>query len=239
MIGMGTIINTAAIIIGGLFGRFFFFFFKERHQNTLNMACGICVLFIGIAGAMEGMLTIDGNKLVGGHSMLVIGCLAVGALVGEMINLEDRFEKFGEWLKVRTGNAKDKKFVEGFVTASLTVCIGAMAIVGAIQDGILGDYSILTTKAVLDLIIIMVMTCSMGKGCIFSAIPVAIFQGTITGLAAFIEPIMTETALANLSLIGSVLIFCVGLNLVWGKKVRVANLLPSIVIAVICAFLPF
>ena len=107
MIGMGTIINTAAIIIGGLFGRFFGGFLKERHQNTLNMACGICVLFIGIAGAMEGMLTIDGNKLVGGHSMLVIGCLAVGALVGEMINLEDRFEKFGEWLKVRTGNAKD------------------------------------------------------------------------------------------------------------------------------------
>ena len=135
------------------------------------------------------------------------------------------------------GNAKDQGFVNGFVTASLTVCIGAMAIVGAIQDGIKGDSSILFTKAVLDLIIITVMTCSMGKGCIFSAIPVGILQGSVTALAVLIKPLMTETALANISMIGAILIFCVGLNLVWGKKVRVANMLPSVVIAVIAAFL--
>ena len=184
------------------------------------------------------MLSIDGTNIVSGHSMLVIACMALGALVGEIINLEDRFEQFGEWLKIKTGNAKDQKFVEGFVTASLTVCIGAMAIVGSIQDGIYGDYSILATKAVLDLIIVMVMTCSFGKGCAFSALPVAVLQGGMTGLARLIEPVMTEEALANLSLIGSVLIFCVGLNLVWGKKIRVANLLPALVIAVIIAFLP-
>lgn len=235
---MGTIINTAAIIIGGILGYFFGNLLKERHQNTLNMACGVCVLFIGLAGALEGMLSIDGTNIVSGHSMVVIACMALGALVGEIINLEDRFEQFGEWLKVKTGNAKDQKFVEGFVTASLTVCIGAMAIVGSIQDGIYGDYSILATKAVLDLIIVMVMTCSFGKGCAFSALPVAVLQGGMTGLARLIEPVMTEEALANLSLIGSVLIFCVGLNLVWGKKIRVANLLPALVIAVIIAFLP-
>ena len=235
---MGTIINTAAIIIGGILGYFFGNLLKERHQNTLNMACGVCVLFIGLAGALEGMLSIDGTNIVSGHSMLVIACMALGALVGEIINLEDRFEQFGEWLKVKTGNAKDQKFVEGFVTASLTVCIGAMAIVGSIQDGIYGDYSILATKAVLDLIIVMVMTCSFGKGCAFSALPVAVLQGGMTGLARLIEPVMTEEALSNLSLIGSVLIFCVGLNLVWGKKIRVANLLPALVIAVIIAFLP-
>ena len=235
---MGTIINTAAIIIGGILGYFFGNLLKERHQNTLNMACGVCVLFIGLAGALEGMLSIDGTNIVSGHSMLVIACMALGALVGEIINLEDRFEQFGEWLKVKTGNAKDQKFVEGFVTASLTVCIGAMAIVGSIQDGIYGDYSILATKAVLDLIIVMVMTCSFGKGCAFSALPVAVLQGGMTGLARLIEPVMTEEALANLSMIGSVLIFCVGLNLVWGKKIRVANLLPALVIAVIIAFLP-
>ena len=235
---MGTIINTAAIIIGGILGYFFGNLLKERHQNTLNMACGVCVLFIGLAGALEGMLSIDGRNIVSGHSMLVIACMALGALVGEIINLEDRFEQFGEWLKVKTGNAKDQKFVEGFVTASLTVCIGAMAIVGSIQDGIYGDYSILATKAVLDLIIVMVMTCSFGKGCAFSALPVAVLQGGMTGLARLIEPVMTGEALANLSLIGSVLIFCVGLNLVWGKKIRVANLLPALVIAVIIAFLP-
>ena len=235
---MGTIINTAAIIIGGILGYFFGNLLKERHQNTLNMACGVCVLFIGLAGALEGMLSIDGTNIVSGHSMLVIACMALGALVGEIINLEDRFEQFGEWLKIKTGNAKDQKFVEGFVTASLTVCIGAMAIVGSIQDGIYGDYSILATKAVLDLIIVMVMTCSFGKGCAFSALPVAVLQGGMTGLARLIEPVMTEEALANLSLIGSVLIFCVGLNLVWGKKIRVANLFPALVIAVIIAFLP-
>ena len=235
---MGTIINTAAIIIGGILGYFFGNLLKERHQNTLNMACGVCVLFIGLAGALEGMLSIDGTNIVSGHSMLVIACMALGALVGEIINLEDRFEQFGEWLKIKTGNAKDQKFVEGFVTASLTVCIGAMALVGSIQEGIYGDYSILATKAVLDLIIVMVMTCSFGKGCAFSALPVAVLQGGMTGLARLIEPVMTEEALANLSLIGSVLIFCVGLNLVWGKKIRVANLLPALVIAVIIAFLP-
>lgn len=130
-------------------------------------------------------------------------------------------------------------FVDGFVTASLTVCIGAMAVVGAIQDGIMGDYSILLAKTVLDFIIVMVMTASMGKGCIFSAIPVGLFQGFFTLLARLIEPLITDEAMANLSLTGSMLIFCVGLNLVWGKKVKVANMLPTIVFAVIWPFLPF
>ena len=114
-----------------------------------------------------------------------------------------------------------------------------MAIVGSIQDGIKGDYSILATKAVLDLIIIMVMTCSLGKGCIFSAIPVAVLQGSVTALATLLRPVMTVQAQSNLSMIGSILIFCVGINLVWDKRIRVANLLPAVVLAVIAAFLPF
>lgn len=239
MIGLGTIINTIGIIAGGIAGHFFGRFLSDRHQDTLNTTCGVSVLFIGIAGTMEGMLKVEGASLSGGRSMFVVICLALGALIGESVNIEGWFERFGEWLKIKTGNAKDKDFVNGFVTSSLTVCIGAMAIVGAIQDGILGDYSILAIKTILDLIIIMVMTCSMGKGCVFSAIPVFVFEGSITLLSRFIKPIMTETALANLSLIGSILIFCVGLNLVWGKKVRVANLLPAIVIAVILAFTPW
>lgn len=113
----------------------------------------------------------------------------------------------------------------------------AMAVVGAIQDGIYRDYSILSAKAVLDLIIIMVMTAAQGKGCIFSAIPVGIFQGLMTVFARALEPVLTTQALNNLSLIGSILIFCVGLNLVWGKKIKVANLLPSLVLAVFWAFI--
>jgi uncharacterized membrane protein YqgA involved in biofilm formation len=123
------------------------------------------------------------------------------------------------------------------VTASLTVCIGAMAIVGSIQDGISGDWSTLGAKAILDFIIVMVMTSSLGKGCVFSAIPVLIWEGSLTLLATTIKPLMTELTMSYLSLVGSVLIFCVGLNLVWGKKVRVANLLPAVVLAVVAAFL--
>lgn len=238
MIGIGTLLNTAAILLGGLLGRLFGRFLTERYQDTLNKACGVCVLFIGIAGALEGMLKIENGGIVSGSSMLIVSCLALGALLGEWLNLEDKFERFGAWLKEKSGSSGDKTFVEGFVTASLTVCIGAMAIVGSIQDGIFGDYSILATKAVLDLIIILVMTCAMGKGCAFSAIPVFCLQGGMTLLARLIKPLMTDAALANISLIGSILIFCVGLNLVWGRKIRVANLLPAIVIAVVFAFIP-
>lgn len=239
MVGLGTIINSAAIIVGGVFGHLFGKILNERIQDSLQKASGICVLFIGIAGAMEGMLKLSGSSLLAGRSMLIVASLALGALAGEILNIEHGFERFGEWLKVKTGNAKDKSFVEGFVTASLTVCIGAMAVVGSIKDGISGDYSILVTKAILDLIIITVMTCSLGKGCAFSAIPVAVFQGLITALARLIKPLMTDGALANLSLIGSILIFCVGVNLVWDKRIKVANLLPSLVFAVAIAFLPF
>ena len=239
MVGLGTIINSAAIIVGGVFGHLFGKILNERIQDSLQKASGICVLFIGIAGAMEGMLKLSGSSLSAGRSMFIVASLALGALVGEILKIEHGFERFGEWLKVKTGNAKDKSFVEGFVTASLTVCIGAMAVVGSIKDGISGDYSILVTKAILDLIIITVMTCSLGKGCAFSAIPVAVFQGLITALARLIKPLMTDGALANLSLIGSILIFCVGVNLVWDKRIKVANLLPSLVFAVAIAFLPF
>lgn len=239
MIGLGTIINVGGILAGGLLGFLGGKLIKEHHQDALTKVCGICVLFIGIGGALEEMLTVTGSCVTSGRGMFIVVCLALGAFLGEILNIERWFERFGEWLRIKTGNAKDKKFVEGFVTASFTVCIGAMAIVGAIEDGISGDYSILSVKAVLDLIIITVLTCSLGKGCIFSAIPVAVFQGLITVLATVIKPIMTDSALSNLSLIGSILIFCVGLNLVWGKKIRVANLLPSIIFAVAIAFLPF
>lgn len=239
MIGLGTIINVVAIIIGGLLGLTVGRFLKERHQNTLNMACGVCVLFVGMSGTLTGLLSVENGAIVSGHSMLIIACMAPGAILGEIINLEDGFERFGEWLKIKTGNAKDKDFVNGFVSASVTVSIGAMAVVGSIQDGIMGDYSLLTTKGILDAIIVLIMTCAMGKGCIFSAIPVAVFQGLVTALSTLIKPLMTEAALANISTIGSMMVFCVGLNLVWGKKIRVVNLLPALFIAVALAFMPF
>ena len=239
MIGLGTMINTAAIIAGGVIGHFTGKLFHEDQQDAITKACGISVLFIAIAGAMQGMLKIDGGNIVSGKSMLVVLCLAFGTVIGEIIGIENGFERFGEWLKVRSGNSGDRQFVNAFVTASLTVCIGAMAIVGAIQDGVSGDYSTLAVKAVLDFIIIAVMTSSLGKGSAFSAVPVFLFEGLITLLARLVAPVMTETAIAYLSLIGAVLIFCVGVNLVWGKKVRVANMLPAVLFAVAAAYLPW
>lgn len=239
MIGLGTIINGAAIVAGGLVGHFAGKLFHEEQQDAITKTCGISVLFIAIAGAMQGMLTIDAGRILSGKSMLVVLCLALGTIIGELIGIERLFERFGEWLKRKSGNGGDKQFVNAFVTASFTVCIGAMAIVGAIQDGVSGYFSTLAVKSVLDFIIIVVMTSSLGKGSAFSAIPVLIFEGSVTLLARLIAPVMTETATAYLSLIGSVLIFCVGVNLVWGKLVRVANMLPAVLLAVLAAYLPW
>ena len=237
MNGLGTIINVAAIVAGGLLGLLFGRFIGERHRDSLCKACGLAVIFIGAAGALKGMFSVVDGKIVYGGDFLIIGCLSLGALMGELINIEGGFEKFGAWLKQKTHSTKDGQFIEGFVSASFTVCIGAMAIVGSINDGLYGDYTVLAAKSVLDFIIIMVMAASMGKGTIFSAIPVALLQGGVTALSVLIRPIMTETALLYLSVVGNILIFCVGINLVFGKKIRVANLLPAIVVAVIAAFL--
>ncbi len=239
MIGLGTVMNSVGIVAGGLIGLFAGKLFGEERRDSLNKACGISILFIAMAGAMEGMLRIDGEKLVSGKSMLVVLCLAVGTLIGELIGIEKGFERFGEWLKKKTGSSGDAGFVHAFVTASLTVSIGAMAIVGSIRDGISGDYSTLAVKTVLDFLIIAVMTSSMGRGCLFSALPVFVFEGAMTLLARLIAPVMTETAVAYLSLVGSVLIFCIGVNLVWGKILRVANMLPAVLLAVAAAFLPW
>lgn len=239
MIGLGTLINTGAIVAGGILGLFAGKLFQEEQQASIGKACGVSTMFIAIAGAMSGMLKIEDGALTSGRAMLVVLCLALGTVLGELLGIENAFERFGEWLKQRTGNEGDGGFVNAFVTASLTVSIGAMAIVGSIQDGVMGDWSTLAVKAVLDFIIVLVMASSMGRGCAFSAIPVFVFEGGMTLLARLIAPVMTEAAIGNLSLIGSVLIFCVGVNLVWGKQLRVANMLPAVLLAVIAAYTPW
>ena len=236
MPGLGTIINVCFIIAGGVAGVLSGNRLSERSRETLMLANAVAVIFIGIAGALQCMYVMaEDGRLATTGTMMMIASLAIGALVGELIDLEGKIEKFGVWLRDKSGNSSDKGFVNAFVTASLTVCIGAMAVVGAIEDGAVGDHSILFAKAVLDLIIIMVMSASLGKGCMFSAIPVGLFQGSVTALAVLIRPYITDQAMNNLSLVGSILIFCVGVNLFWGKKIRVANLLPSLVVAVVWA----
>ena len=239
MIGIGTLINSASVVVGGVIGLFAGKLFKTEQQEALNKACGISVLFIAIAGAMQGMLKIDSGEIISAKSMLVVLCLALGTVIGELIGIEKGFERFGEWLKKKTGNGGDTSFVNAFVTASLTVSVGALARDGAIQNGLQGDYSTLAVKSVLDFILVAVMSSSMGRGAVFSALPIFVFEGAITLLARLVSPVMTATAISYLSLVGSVLIFCIGVNLVWGKKLRVANMLPSVLLAVLAAYLPW
>ena len=202
MPGLGTIINTAAIVAGGLLGLLFKNLLTKSMEDTLLKASSVCVLFIGIGGAMSQMLKITDGALITSGSMMLIICFVLGGLVGELLNIEGAFERFGAWLRKKTHND-----------------------------------SLLCAKAALDAVIILIMTASMGKGCIFSAIPVAILQGSVTLLSRVIAPVMTDAAIASLSFTGSVMIFCVGVNLIWGKTIKVANLLPTLVFAVVYTFL--
>ena len=237
MFGLGTIINCSAIIIAGIAGMFFGNHLKESMQNTLMKADGVAVIFIGIAGGLSKMLVIKSGSIETTGTMMIIS-LSFGAVIGELLDLDGKMTHFGEWLKIKTGNAKDHKFVDGFVTASLTVCIGAMAVVGAIEDGVHGNHSILFAKAILDFVIILVMSATLGKGCLFAFVPVGLFQGIITLLSSMISPYITASAMSALSFIGSILIFCVGVNLVLDTKIRVANLLPALIVACICTVFP-
>ena len=237
MPGLGTIINAAAIVVGGVLGMLLKNALPQRIQDTLLKAMGVCVLFIGLSGTLEQMLAVQDGALSATGTMMMILSFIFGSVLGGALDLEGRIERFGVWLRKKAGSEGDSRFLSAFLNASLTVCIGAMAVVGAIQDGLFGDHSLLVTKAILDFIIVMVMAASMGRGCAFSAIPVALFQGTITLFARFLQPVMTAQATANLSLTGSILVFCVGVNLVWGKLIKVADMLPTLIFAVAFAFI--
>lgn len=239
MIGIGTIVNSICIILGSMVGYCSRKMFNINQQESLNKVCGVSIMFIAIAGVMSGMLKFNGSEIIVEKSMLVVLCLALGTIIGELVGIEKWFDSLGEWLKIKSGNGKDSRFVDAFVTASLTVSIGAMGVVGSIQDGLTGDYSTLVLKSVLDFIIIAMMTSSMGIGSAFSVLPVFVIQFSITLLSSLVSPFVTTLAVDYLSLIGSVIIFSIGVNLVWGKKINVANMLPAIIFAVLAAYLPW
>lgn len=158
---------------------------------------------------------------------MLIFCLTIGAMVGEWLDIEKRLVQFGTFLKQKSHSENDSQFLEAFVTSSLTVCIGAF------EDGLHHNYAILFAKAILDFIIILIMASSMEKGSLFSFIPVGIFQGSLTLLAHYLAPLISNQGLSQLSFIGSILIFCVGVNLFFGPKIKVANLLPSLILALL------
>ncbi|WP_066714481.1 DUF554 domain-containing protein [Clostridium sp. Marseille-P299] len=229
---MGTIANVFAVIIGGIIGLLLNDKLEKRFEDSLMQALGLCVIFIGAGGAFTGMVKIINSKLSTTGTMLMIISLLLGTLIGEIVRIEDRLEGLGERLKKLVKANSNNQFVEGFLSNTLVICVGAMAVVGSLNDGLLGDHSMLYAKAVLDAIITMVFAATLGIGTLFAALPLGIYQGAITVLSRFIAPYLNDALISDLSFIGSILIFGVGINLAFGKKFKVGNMLPAILVPV-------
>lgn len=207
---------------------------KKRFQDTIMSALGLAVMFIGISGALQGMFTVEGESLNTKNIMLMIVALAIGAFIGEAIDIEARLDHVGEWLKksLKVKGEKGRNFVEGFVNSSLLFCIGAMAIIGSLQDGLSHDPSLLISKGIIDGVVAIFFASTLGIGVFFSILPVGLYQGLITFSAGFIEPYLSDSLIANISFIGSVLIFGIGINMIFGKKIKCGNILPAVLIPV-------
>lgn len=233
MFGLGTIINTAAVVTGGLIGITLKKGISENCSQILMQACGVATIFIGGGGVFQRMLVINGDHLETQGTLLLIFSLVVGSFIGNLLNIEYRIEQLGEFLKRKFHTESDAHFVEGFMACTLVICIGAMAIVGAIEDGLTGNYSTLTAKAILDFVIVVIFASTMGKGVIFSALPLFFYQGAITCVAAAFGDIMSQEMIGSISYVGSALIFCVGINIAFGKKFPVGNMLPAMFLPIL------
>ena len=230
--GIGTAVNAAAIVAGGTAGLLLKKWLKKSLCDRLMQALGAAVLFIGAAGVLKGMLYVYGQELETRGTMILIFSLIIGTLLGSLIGIRKQTERFGAFLRTKAGAADDARFIDSFVSASLTVFVGAMAIVGAMEDGLNGKPDTLFAKAVLDGLIIMVFASVTGKGAVFSAIPVAVFQGAVTLAAWAAADVLSTEVIANMSFVGSVLVFCVGVNLMFDKDIDVADMLPAVFVAI-------
>lgn len=233
MTGLGTIVNVLAILAGGAVGLVIKKGLKDSLQDMIMKVLGISTMFIGASGALCGLLTVKEGTLSTKGTMLMIFSLVIGALIGELIRIEDRLDTMGEKLKALVKAGQNTHFVDAFVTNTLVVCVGAMAIMGSLQDGLNGDPTTLFAKSILDGVICIVFTSTMGVGAMFAVIPMGIYQGGITLLARFIEPYLTDAMVSDMSYVGSVLIFAIGINLAFGKRFRVGNMLPAILVPII------
>lgn len=232
MIGLGTIVNTAAVVVGGLLGMLLKNGLAKRYEKILMQALGLSTMFIGISGVLKYMLCIHEGALETRGTMLLIFSLVIGCLIGEWFNIEAGMEKLGSKLKAMAKIKNDNRFVDGFVTTSLIICVGAMAIVGSMQDGLTGDSSMLIAKSLLDFIIVLIFATTYGIGTVFSAIPIFIYQGSITLISALFGSIISDVLISELSFVGNALIFCVGVNLIREKTFKVANMLPALFIPI-------
>ena len=226
MTGLGTLVNMAAILIGSGIGLLLKNGIPKRLQTTISSAVGLCVVFVGVTGAIKGLMNVSGTTFETKDTLVVVICMAI--------------ENLGDWVKSKLPNgSSSSNFTEAFVSTSLVFCIGAMAIVGSIEDGLNHDYTMLFTKAVMDGVLSIVFVASLGIGAAFSMFPVGIYQGSITLLAGLVKPYLTDLMIGRLSCIGSILIFALGLNLTIGTKIKIANMLPAVFLPVIVCLLGF
>jgi len=222
---MGTMINAFAIIIGGALGLLFRKGFPERISQTTLQVLGLFTLVIGLNMAIQGQ-----------ELILVLISLALGAVVGEWLDIEGRLDRFGSWLEKRL-NLTEKSRAKGFIYTSLLFCVGSMAIVGSITDGLKGDPSILVTKAMMDGIISIPLAATMGIGVLGSAVPILFYQGGITLLACKLQSFFTPEMIRELTSVGGIIVMGIGINILGLQKIRVGNLIPALVFIVVILYL--
>ena len=243
MIGLGTLINVAAIVVGGGIGLAGGKRLSSRAQQTLIRGMAVCVLFVAIGGVMEEMLVVENGALRTRGTLMLVVSIALGGLMGELLDLDRRMRTLGDWVQTKTerlvkGDSGAPSISEGFVTASLLFCVGAMAIVGALQDGLTGDHSTLFAKSLLDGISSIVFGASLGLGVSFSAVAVLIYQGLIALLASFLAPLLGDAVIAEMTCVGSLLIVALSLNMLGLTKIKVMNLVPAILLPIVlCLFI--
>lgn len=218
---IGTLINCAAIIAGSLLGLLLRKGMKESMSKTVMQGIGLSVILIGISGAITT-----------GNTLLVILSMVIGGVIGSMLDIDAKMNRLGAWAqkKLTRGNDENNTFAKGFVTASLVYCVGAMAVVGALDSGIRGDHSTLIAKAMLDGVSAIVFASSLGIGVMLSAVPILIYQGGIALLGNAIAPMLSDAVITEMSAVGGLLIMAIGINMLLDKDIKVANLLPAILI---------
>lgn len=222
---LGTLVNFGAIIIGSVIGLVFHKAIKEKISDTIMKGLGLCIILIGIQGALKGEDT-----------LVVIASMAIGAYLGEWIDIELRLNQLGNYVESKFAKEKNGTFSQGFVTASLLFAVGAMAIVGSLESGLHNDNSILYTKSMLDFISSMIFAGSLGVGVLFSSFVILIYQGSITLLSSLVAPFLTTTVITNMSCVGSIVIIGLGLNMVKATQIKVANLIPAIFLPILFQF---
>ena len=221
---MGTLINAVAIIIGGALGLLFRERFPGRITQTALHVMGLFILLVGVRMALRG------EELI-----MVLISLALGAMLGEWINIEDRLERFGLWLETRL-HLTEQSPAKGFINASLLFCVGSMAIVGSITEGLNGDRSILVTKAIMDGILSIAFAAGMGVGVLGSALPILLYQGSLTLLASKLQAFFTPSMIGELTAVGGVIVMGIGVNILGLHKVRVGNFIPALLIIVLILY---